>query len=203
MLNNTIKVLLVFIGLTFLAACNNEANESENSNTEVEVKVEPTLTIEEVNAAQQAWCDALVKIGEIYTEGGDYKGYANQVLTDAYDYDNGTVFFKPTLAYGERTFRTTKEGALSYFVGGDPNYPEDKGFAIKPWIKARYDNIGDGQQGVQIYGNVGITMGHVYCTDKDGNETMVEKVWVFKKGDDGKVRIILHKSALPFDPNKK
>ena len=203
MLNNIMKVLLVVVGVTFLASCNSEANKPETTNNEVVAKVEPTLTIEEVNAAQQAWCDALVKIGQLYTEGGDYQGFANQVLTDAYDYDNGKVFFKPTLAYGANTFRTTKEGALSYFVGGDPNFPEDKGFAIKPYVKARYDNLGDGQDGVQIYGNIAITMGHVYVTDKDGNETMVEKVWAFKKGDDGKIRIILHKSALPFDPNKK
>ena len=37
---------------------------------------------------------------------------------------------------------------------------------------------------------------------KDGKEVMVDKTWVFKKGKDGKLRIIVHKSALPFDPGK-
>lgn len=158
----------------------------------------PTITEDEVIAAQQAWCDALVNIGKINEEGGDAKAYANQVLTDAYDYDKGTVFFKPTLAYGPNTFRNTKEGALSYFVGGNPKYPEDKGFALKPWVKAEFVN-----SGIQIHDNIAVTMGHVHVTDKDGNKTTVEKSWVFKKGADGKLRIINHFSAIPFDPAKQ
>lgn len=37
--------------------------------------------------------------------------------------------------------------------------------------------------------------------EKNGKEVMVDKTWVFKKGKDGKLRIIVHKSALPFSPN--
>jgi hypothetical protein len=161
-----------------------------------------TITKAEVLAAQQGWCDALVLIGKTHADGGDAKAVATKILTEAYDYDNGEVFFKPTLAYGDRTFRTTKKGALSYFVGGDPDFPEDKGFALKPWVKARFDNLGEGDEGIQIHGNLAITMGNVWVTDKDGNETMVDKTFVFKKCDDGKLRLILHKSALPFSPEK-
>ncbi|HMM11907.1 MAG TPA: hypothetical protein PKE03_07430 [Bacteroidales bacterium] len=160
----------------------------------------PTITFEEVNAAQQAWCDALVKIGSLYENGEDYKGFAEQVLTDAYDYDHGKVFFKPTLAYGENTFRVTKKGALAYFVGNDPDFPEDRGFALTPWVSARYHNIGEGNEGIQIHGNIAITQGNVYFTDKNGNVSMVDKTWVFKKGDDGKLRIVMHHSSLPFKP---
>ena len=167
----------------------------------VEEGAQDVITYDEVNAAQQAWCDALVKIGKLKEEGGDYKAYAEQVLSDAYNYDHGKVFFKPTLAYGAQTFRNDKKGALAYFVGGDSDYPNDKGFALKPWVKARYDNAGDKNDGIQIYGSVAITMGNVWVTDKDGNEVMVDKTWVFKKGKDGKLRIIVHKSALPFAPN--
>ena len=35
---------------------------------------------------------------------------------------------------------------------------------------------------------------------KTGKEVMVDKTWVFRKGKDGKLRIIVHKSALPFNP---
>jgi len=31
---------------------------------------------------------------------------------------------------------------------------------------------------------------------------MVDKTWVFKKDKEGKLRIIVHKSALPFNPKK-
>jgi hypothetical protein len=166
----------------------------------VEDGAQTVITYDEVNAAQQAWCDALVKIGKLKEEGGDYKAFAEQVLSDAYNYDNGKVFFKPTLAYGDQTFRNDKKGALAYFIGGDADYPNDKGFALTPWVKARYDNAGEKNEGIQIYGSVAITMGNVWVTGKDGKEVMVDKTWVFKKGKDGKLRIIVHKSALPFSP---
>lgn len=161
-----------------------------------------TITKAEVNAAQQAWCDALVAIGKAHSEGGDAKALASEVLDSAYAYDDGQVFFKPTLAYGERTFRPTKEGALAYFVGGNPKFPEDKGFALKPWVKARYDNQGDGDEGIQIHGDIAITMGNVWVTAEDGTEVMVDKTFVFKKGEDGKLKLIVHKSSLPFSPDK-
>lgn len=166
-------------------------------------EVPATITKLEVNAAQQAWCDALVAIGKTHKDGGDAKALASKVLTEAYDYDKGSVFFKPTLAYGEKTFRPTKAGALAYFVGGDSNFPDDKGFALKPWVKARYDNLGDGDEGIQIHGDIAITMGNVWVTAADGTEVMVDKTFVFKKSDDGKLRLIVHKSSLPYSPDKK
>ena len=166
----------------------------------VEEGAQNIITYKEVNAAQQAWCDALVKIGKLKDQGGDYKLFAEQVLSEAYNYDNGKVFFKPTLAYGDQTFRNDKKGALAYFIGGDPTYPSDKGFALNPWVKARYDNAGENNEGIQIYGSVAITMGNVWVTGKDGVELMVDKTWVFKKGKDGILKIIVHKSSLPFSP---
>jgi hypothetical protein len=168
----------------------------------VEEGAQTIITYDEVNAAQQAWCDALVKIGQLKETGGDYRAYADQVLSEAYNYDYGKVFFKPTLAFGDQTFRNDKKGALAYFVGGDPDYPNDKGFALRPWVKARFDNAGDKNQGIQIYGSIAITMGNVWVTDKDGNEVMVDKTFVFRKSSDGKLRIIVHKSALPYTPPK-
>jgi hypothetical protein len=169
----------------------------------VEEGAQNIITYDEVNAAQQAWCDALVKIGQLKEEGGDYRAFAEQVLSDAYNYDNGKVFFKPTLAFGDQTFRNDKKGALAYFIGGDPAYPNDKGFALTPWVKARFDNAGATNEGIQIYGSVAITMGNVWVTGKDGKEVMVDKTWVFKKGKDGKLRIIVHKSSLPYSPEVK
>lgn len=160
----------------------------------------PAITVAEVHAAQQAWCDALLAIGKAHTDGKDARALATKVLSEAYAYDTGKVFFKPTLTHGEKTFRPTKAGALAYFVGGDPTFPDDKGFALTPWVKARYDNLGDGDQGIQIHGDIAITMGNVWVTDKQGNEVKVDKTFVFKKGTDGKLRLILHKSALPYTP---
>ena len=209
------------VGL-FLTSCNQAAEKGKDGTTKtssqssdkvqktikdlglvyVEEGAQDVITYDEVNAAQQAWCDALVKIGKIKEEGGDYKAFAQTVLSTAYNYDSGKVFFKPTLTFGDQTFRNDKKGALAYFVGGDSSYPNDKGFALKPWVKARYDNAGTKNEGIQIYGSIAITMGNVWVTAKDGSEVMVDKTWVFKKGKDGKLRIIVHKSALPFAPTK-
>jgi hypothetical protein len=221
MIRKSSPFLVIIVGL-FFSACLTSTKETapeqkavvpeKNENVQkvinelglvyVEEGAQDIITYDEVNAAQQAWCDALVKIGQLKEEGGDYKSFANQVLSDAYNYDYGKVFFKPTLAYGAQTFRNDKKGALAYFVGGDPDYPNDKGFALTPWVKARYDNAGDKNEGIQIYGSVAITMGNVWVTGKDGKEVMVDKTWVFKKGKDGKLRIIVHKSSLPFAPAK-
>ena len=159
------------------------------------------ITEAEVNAAQQAWCDGLVKISKAAKEGGDAKAVAAQVIDDLYDYKEGVVFFKPTLAYGKNTFRPTREGALAYFVGGNKDFPEDTGFALKNWAKARYDNNA-AEKGVQIHGDIAITMGNVYLTNADGEEVMVDKTFVFRRCKDGKLRLCVHKSALPFAPAK-
>ena len=217
MKKNSVLLIVFVVGL-FFNSCNKSSDQSnvdqivngvkdevqkvidELGLVYVEEGAQTVITYDEVEAAQKAWCDALVEIGRLYTTGGDYRGFAENVLTEAYNYDYGKVFFKPTLAYGEQTFRTTKKGALAYFVGGDADYPNDKGFALTPWVEARYDNIGNNNEGIQIYGSVAITMGNVWVKDKSGNEVMVDKTWVFRKGKDGKLRIIVHKSSLPFAP---
>jgi hypothetical protein len=159
------------------------------------------ITEDDVNAAQKAWCDALVKIGKVHKEGGDYKAAARRLIDDLYDYKEGKVFFKPTLAFGKNTFRSTKEGALAYFVGGNRDFPEDTGFALKHWVKVTYDNNA-AENGIQIHGDIAITMGNVYLTSGKGEEVKVDKTFVFRKCKDGKLRLCVHKSALPFEPSK-
>jgi hypothetical protein len=162
---------------------------------------ETPITEAEVNAAQQAWCEGLVRIRKVYGEGGDYKAVASQFIDELYDYKEGRVFFKPTLAFGKHTFRPTKEGALSYFIGGNKSFPEDTGFALKQWAKVRYDNNA-AENGIQIHGDIAITMGNVFLTNAKDEEVSVDKTFVFRRCNDGKLRLCAHKSALPFDPSK-
>lgn len=210
------NVILPLFAAAAFASCSDVPAVEQQVNNMVNEKVDQTIkdlglvyveegakdvvTYDEVNAAQQAWCDGLEKIGQLYSSGGDYKAFTEQFITDTYNYDFGKVFFKPTLAYGDQTFRTTKEGAIAYFIGGNPNFPNDKGFALNPWTEVRYDNVGSNNEGIQIYGSVAITMGNVWVKGPDGKEVMVDKTFVFKKGKDGKLRLIVHKSALPFAP---
>ena len=153
------------------------------------------ITEAEVLAAQKAWGDALIKISDDFASGGivKAKATASAVLDAAYGYNMGPVLFKPTLSSSPQTFRTTKEGALSYFVGGDSKFPKDTGFALGGWKKVEIDNAA-----LHINGDVANTMGNVTMTDKNGKVTVVDKTWTFKKDDMGKVRIVLHHSSLPF-----
>jgi hypothetical protein len=157
------------------------------------------ITEDQVNAAQQAWCDGLVDIGKIHQAGGNVRAAATALIDDLYDYAEGVVFFKPTMAHGKQTFRDTAKGALSYFVGGDPDFPDDKGFALKPWARAWYENNA-AENGIQIHGNIAITMGNVYVADYEDNELMVDKTFVFRLCRDQQLRLCVHKSALPYSP---
>jgi hypothetical protein len=153
------------------------------------------VTESEVLAAQKAWGDALVAISTTYDEKGKdaAKTLAGQVIDAAYGYQMGPVLFKPTLTIAPQTFRTTRSGALAYFVGGDPAFPMDNGFALKGWRKVEIQNAA-----IFISGNTATTMGNVMITDKSGKVTTVDKTWQFLKDDSGKLRIVLHHSSLPY-----
>jgi hypothetical protein len=149
----------------------------------------------EVRAAQEAWGRALVQISTEHDNKGakSARTLAKNIIDAAYGYQYGAVLFKPTLTTGEQTFRTTAEGALAYFAGGNKAFPNDNGFAFKGWRSVKIDNAG-----VFINGDMAITMGKVHLTDKNGQVTTVDKTWGFKKDTNGNLRIVLHHSSLPY-----
>ncbi len=159
------------------------------------VVVNQTITETEVIAAQDAWCQALLDISSTNAERGQLAAteLAKKVIDSAYGYQMGVVLFKPTLTVNPQTFRTTRAGALSYFVGGDLNYPNDSGFALKDWTKCENETTA-----MFIMGNSASTMGKVHFTDKDGNVTTVDKTWRFVKDAAGQLRIVVHHSSLEF-----
>ncbi len=156
-----------------------------------------SITTDELAAARQAWADGLVAISKAFEEGGidAARPVAEDVLDAAYGYDLGPVMFKPTLASGDQTFRPTRLGALSYFVGHDAEYPLDGGFGIKGWRSMESVTSAS-----FVEGDVAMWMGKVNLTDKDGNITQVDKSFGYKKDSDGVLRIVLHHSSLPYQP---
>lgn len=157
--------------------------------------VNRAITENEVLAAQRAWGEALVAISTTYETQGikAAKALAEKVIDEAYGYQLGPVLFKPTLTVAPQTFRTTRAGALAYFVGDDPAFPMDQGFALKGWRKVEIKNAA-----ILISGSTATTMGNVMITDNNGKITTVDKTWQFYKDDSGKLRIILHHSSLPY-----
>ena len=153
------------------------------------------ITEAEVLAAQSAWGKALVQISTDYETGGINKAKetASNVLDQAYAYNMGAVLFKPTLTTDPQTFRTTKEGALAYFVGANPKYPSDSGFALKGWRDYKVENAA-----IHLNGNTALSMGKVHLTDKTGKVTTVDKSWGYVRDAQGQLRIHLHHSSLPY-----
>ena len=161
------------------------------------VAADPQITDDDVIAAQKKWGDALVAIATANDEEGIEKAreVAIAAIEGFYNYDNAPVLFKPTLAGHPDRFRTTADSAISYFVGGNPDIPTDDGFALKGWREVTFDNAA-----IFIEGNIGISMGDVTLTDKNGNSVSVDKTWGFKKLENGDVVIILHHSSVPYYP---
>lgn len=155
------------------------------------------ITEKDLADARKAWGDALIAISTAYDEEGIEAAteLASQALDDTYGYNLGPVLFKPTLASGEQSFRPTRDGALSYFVSQNDEYPLDGGFGLKSWRKVESETSAS-----FIQGDVGLWMGWVTFTDKDGNVTKVDKSWGYKKDDEGIMRIVLHHSSLPYEP---
>ncbi len=153
-----------------------------------------SITIQQVEAAQQAWGAALVRIATAHREGGAERAraVAGEVLDAAYGYAAGPVLFKPTLTVAPQTFRTTREGALAYFVGGNPAFPHDSGFALNGWQRVEISN-----SAVVIQGRTALTQGNVRLTDGQGRVVTVDKTWGFVRDDAGALRIVLHHSSLP------
>eukprot|EP00931_Biecheleriopsis_adriatica_P030233 TRINITY_DN1783_c0_g1_i12.p1 TRINITY_DN1783_c0_g1~~TRINITY_DN1783_c0_g1_i12.p1 ORF type:complete len:316 (+),score=80.54 TRINITY_DN1783_c0_g1_i12:138-950(+) len=93
---------------------------------------------------------------------------------------------------------------MSYFVGSDAvtdGIPEDAGFAInggKGWSDVVFDN-----HQIEVNGNVAMAMGNYYFTSADdGSVTKVEYTFGYKKFEDGKMRIFLHHSSVPYVAQK-
>jgi hypothetical protein len=157
--------------------------------------IDHSITEPEVLNAQKDWCKALVDISAANASGGQEaaKALAEKVIDSAYAYQSGAVLFKPTLAASPQTFRTARDGALAYFVGGNPAFPNDTGFALKGWTKCEIEN-----SAVLIHRDTASTMGNVMFTGPDGKVTTVDKTWSFVKDDAGKLRIVVHHSSLPY-----
>jgi|TARA_B100000401_G_scaffold390458_1_gene296703 hypothetical protein len=164
-------------------------------------KVVYPVTKEDVKEAQDAWAAAIVEISRSHADKEDYVGLAVAKAEQLYGYGYGQVLFKPTKA-ADAPFRPLVMDAYSYFVGcnapGVKNgYKEDKGFAINGgdgWSKVKFDN-----HDIACYGEVAIAMGTYYFTSaKDKSVAKVEYTFGYKRCGDGKVRICLHHSSVPY-----
>ncbi len=157
------------------------------------------ISEQEVLDCQAKWASAIKSITKTYMDKGDYVAAAGEAAAELYGYGQGNVLFKPTKA-AEFPFRPTGNEAMSYFVGGnavDGGYDEDAGFAINGgngWKEVVFTN-----HQIDLNGPVAIAMGsYVFTCATTGDESKVEYTFGYKRNDDGKARIFLHHSSVPY-----
>jgi hypothetical protein len=156
-----------------------------------------TIIQRDISDALRLWGDGLIAISTAYENIGlsAAREVADQTLDRLYAFELGPVLFKPTLSGGAQTFRPTKTGALSYFIGHDPEYPSDSGFGIKFWR-----DVKPATSATFIQNNVAMWMGWVSFTDKYNTVVKVDKTFGYAKDQNGNLKIVLHHSSLPFTP---
>ncbi|MCF6333580.1 MAG: hypothetical protein L3J11_09880 [Draconibacterium sp.] len=155
------------------------------------------LTKRAVREAQKSWGEGVLKIGESFSKNEDYKSVTEEFVNQHYGYKEGIVLFKPTIASIEQ-FRDTFEKAISYFISGNPKFPEDLGFALRPWKTIKFRNAG-----IIHIKNHAVAMGNYFFTDFNGDETKVEYTFAYFLSENGSLKINVHHSSLPFKANKK
>ena len=136
--------------------------------------------------------NGVVKIGALKEKRSECEAFASSFLDDRYAFASSPVLFKPTKCEIEQ-FRPTKSEALSYFIAGeDRACKEDKGFAIQPWTKVRFENTG-----IILEEKRAIAMGNYFFTDLNGNEAKVEYTFGYQL-ENGELKIDLHHSSFPY-----
>ena len=160
---------------------------------QIQIDQVSTFTEEHVATAQKAWGDGIVRISTAHKNGEDFEQAAKEHIQNLYNYGASPVLFKPTLA-AEVQFRGTFEEALSYFVATNKVCEEDGGFAIKGWTAVRFENTA-----VLLNGNTAMAMGNYFFTDPaDNSEIKVEYSFGYVRGADGKLKIMLQHSSVPY-----
>ena len=144
----------------------------------------------DINAIQASWGAGIVRIGQAESWEAA-KDEATQFIIEHYVTDGSLLFFRTKAA--QRPFRPDLRGIVSYFVGRDDAFPEDKGFALQPWTNVRFEN-----EGIVERDGMTVAMGHYFFTDVSGGETKVEYTFGYVSDSTGAVQILVHHSALPF-----
>tara|TARA_B100000029_G_scaffold29905_3_gene28722 strand:- start:474 stop:947 length:474 start_codon:yes stop_codon:yes gene_type:complete len=153
------------------------------------------ISKDQVLDAQSKWAEGVIKIGSLKESRLECESFANEFLDKRYAFELGPLLFKPTKC-AEEQFRTTKLQALSYFIAGENKHcAEDKGFALEPWSNIRFQNLS-----FILEEDRAIAMGNYFFTSLEGVEVKVEYTFGYKLVD-GSLKIDIHHSSLPFNPN--
>jgi hypothetical protein len=152
------------------------------------------IPTQDVIDAQYAWGESIIKMGALKNQPEALNIAVEYHLNTFYCFDrpDTLVLFKPTKAT-EPAFRLSRKSARSYFIGGDIDYPEDKGFALNPWKVIEFENAG-----IIVTDSYAMAMGHYYFTDMKGEIIEAEYSFGYRRAYDGSLKIHLHHSSVPY-----
>jgi len=150
------------------------------------------ITLSELEKIQSKWGSGIVKIGSIKSDRKACEKATLEMLNELYAFELGDVLFKPTKTE-KKQFRLKIEGAKSYFIGGNPKFGEDKGFAINPWQSVAFENAS-----VILNETHALAMGNYFFTDLSGTMVKVEYTFGYIRTNNGALKINLHHSSLPY-----
>ena len=150
------------------------------------------ISLRDIEKIQNEWGINLVKIGSLKNDFKACVKETEEMITRLYGFESGNVLFKPTKAKDSQ-FRLNFEGAKSYFIGQNPNFSEDKGFALQPWTNVRFENAS-----VILNENSAIAMGNYFFTETNGDEVKVEYTFGYFLDSNHNLKINLHHSSLPY-----
>lgn len=197
----TKTIIYIFFSIIIYIYMTNKITikKSQKSNNKTRSKNRTSITLNDIKKMQKEWGNAIKNITKDYFNKKDYVKTAREAINELYGYDKTNVLFKPTKAV-EHPFRPTKIGALSYFVGHKAikgGFTEDKGFAIndgKGWKSVVFNN-----NKINYNGNTATAMGtYIFTCASSYNKVKVYYTFGYKRSNDGKIRIYLHHSSLPF-----
>ena len=151
------------------------------------------ITKQEIAEAQKSWANGIINIGQSKDRGDQYHLVAKEFIQQHYTFESSTgCLFKPTKAR-EIPFRHSLKAALSYFVGRDEDYAEDKGFALEPWTEVEFKN-----SGYLLFEKTAVVMGQYQFTSRSGDTVNVEYTFGYERSDLGALKINLHHSSVPY-----
>ena len=145
------------------------------------------MTDQQIKLFLNSWAKGVIKIGNDFVAGKDYKETALDFLSSHYAFDDEPVLFKPTFTK-EVVFRNTKEAALSYFVKG--YIEEDNGFALKPWEDISLEDLKESKAN-----GLNIVMGTFKFKPAQSNDTTLVAFTFLLKEVSGNLKIKVHHSS--------
>ena len=154
----------------------------------------------EVRKAQADWSRAITRISKIFLDGGDYIAAAGEAAGELYGYGYTNVLFKPTKAK-DCQFRRWHPSfvVLRRLQCSGRRYSGRRRFRNQWWQRLVGGCVR--QPPDQLERQRRHCNGKLLFHEHSGcSKTKVEYTFGYQKNSDGRVRIFLHHSSMPFSP---